>query len=371
VDEKPPEFRLCKFCRDRQGMVGLSVAGDEDDCFICEGLSGHLGAITQKIISRMDKFEFQTFSVGLMLPHGVQEREDTLRSELKTRGGETIKSELASRIGKAVITEMRGRKRKVDRLHPDATVLVDLGKGTAEVTSKPLFLYGRYTKPRGVAQRRLFCEECNGRGCETCQGSGYSKSPSVEGLVSRRLGTLLGSKKFKFTWFGSEDSDSMVFPPGRPMVIESKNPRHRGSPKALRLRSGKGGVSVSGLRVVAKKFEHPAFTFMTRAVIRAERRVAGEDVARLQKDMKNALVQYRNNKGRLVGKKIYFVKANARGKKITAEIKLDGGLPVKRLVSGEAVSPSFSESMRMPLRCERFDIMRVWPKPEKDGWKQA
>lgn len=366
MDEKPTDFRLCKFCRDRQGAggLGLPLAGD-DDCFICEGLSGDLGAITENIVSRMGKFEFRTFSIGLMLPHGVQEREDTLRSELKVRGGETIKSELATRIGKEIVKKMRGRK-KVDRLHPDATVLVDIGNGTAEVTSRPLFLYGRYTKPRGVAQRRLFCEECNGRGCEECKGSGYSSSPSVEGLVSRRLGVLLGSKKFKFTWFGSEDTDSMVFPPGRPIVIESKNPRRRRSPRALRLRTGKGGLSVSGLRVVTKKFEHPAFTFMTRAVIRAERRVAGEDVTRLQKEMKNALVQYRNNKGRLVDKKIYFVKANARGKKITAEIKLDGGLPVKRLVSGEAVSPSFSESMRMPLRCERFDIMRVWPKPGKD-----
>ena len=35
-------------------------------------------------------------------------------------------------------------------------------------------------------------------------------------------------------------------------------------------------------------------------------------------------------------------------------------------ISRPAVSPSFSESMRMPLRCERFDIMRVWPKPGKD-----
>jgi len=41
---------------------------------------------------------------------------------------------------------------------------------------------------------------------------------------------------------------------------------------------------------------------------------------------------------------------------------MDGGLPVKRLVSGEAVSPSLSESIGIPLRCERFDIMRVWPK---------
>jgi tRNA pseudouridine synthase 10 len=368
VDEKPPEFPLCRFCRDRQqgsGEFNLPLAGDERGCFICEGMSGDLGGITGKILSRLKRFEFRTFSIGLMLPHGVQEREDTLRSELKIRGGETIKSELSGRIAQAVVKGMRGGKKKVDRLQPDVTVLVDVGNEAVEVTSKPLFLYGRYTKPRGVAQRTLFCEECNGRGCERCQGTGYSSSPSVEGLVSKRLGASLGSKKFKFTWFGSEDPDSVVFPPGRPMVIESKNPRKRRAPRALRLRSGKGSMSVSGLRVVTKKFEHPTFTFMTRAVIRAEHRVAGEDVMRLQREMRNALVQYRNNKGRLVDKKIYFVKANARGKKIIADIKLDGGLPVKRLVSGEAVSPSFAESMRMPLRCERFDIMRVWPKPSK------
>ncbi len=164
MDEKPAEFRLCRFCRERQGAGGSDLALAGDGCFICDGISSNLGALAERIISKLGAFEFRTFSIGLVLPHGVQEREDTLRSELKIRGGETIKSELAGRLAKAVIKGMRGGK-KVDRLHPDATVLVDVGEGNVEVTSKSLFLYGRYTKPRGVAQRRLFCEECNGRGC--------------------------------------------------------------------------------------------------------------------------------------------------------------------------------------------------------------
>ena len=129
-----------------------------------------------------------------MLPHGVQEREDTLRSELKIRGGETIKSELAGRLAKAVVKGMRGGRKKVDRLDPDVTSLVDIGDGSVVVTSKPLFLYGRYTKPRGVAQRRLFCEGCNGRGCERCQGTRLLRrlpasrgwSPRSSGLCSAR-----------------------------------------------------------------------------------------------------------------------------------------------------------------------------------------
>ena len=368
MDEKLAEFQLCRYCRDRQGAEGkaLPLSGNENRCFICGGISNNLGGITGKVVSGLKKFEFKTFSVGLMLPPGVQEREDTVRSELKIRGGETVKSELSGRLAAAVVKEMRGG-RKVDRLHPDATVLVDIGQKSVAVSSKALFLYGRYTKPRGVAQRMLFCEECDGRGCEKCRGSGYSRVPSVEGAVSRRLGDILGSKKFKFTWFGSEDTDSLVFPPGRPMVIESKNPRRRRAPKALRLKTGKGSMTVSGIHAVTKKFEHPAFTFMTRIVMSGDGRIAVEDLKRLQREMRNALVQYRNNKGRLVDKRIYSVKASARGKKITADVKLDGGLPVKRLVSGEAVSPSFSESMKMQLRCERFDIISVWPKPGKES----
>jgi len=366
VAEKPAEFTLCSYCLKRQGtrVPGLALANEDESCFICEGLSGNLEKTGSKIVSKLRPFEFHTFSVGLVLPQGVQEREDTLRSALKIRGGETFKSELSARLAKAVAKELRGGRR-VDRHHPDATVLVDMEARGVTIASRPLFLYGKYTKPRGVAQRRLFCKHCGGRGCEKCRGSGYSRSPSVEGAVSRRLEAILGSKKFKFTWFGSEDPESVVFPPGRPMVVESKNPRTRRVPKTLRLKSGKGGMTVSGVHPVSSKFEHPRFTFETRAVIKAESRVSADHVKRLERDMKNALVRYRNNKGRLVDKRIYFVRASARGRKVTADIKLDGGLPVKRLVSGDAVSPSFAESMGIPLRCERFDILRVWPEPAK------
>ena len=341
MDEKLLEFRLCGFCRDRQGarQSGLALAGDEDGCFICEGMSGDLGEVTEKIVSRLGRFEFRTFSVGLMLPHGVQEREDTLRSELKIRGGETIKSELAGRLAKAVVKGMRGRK-KVDRLHPDATVLVDMGDGSVAVTSKPLFLYGRYTKPRGVAQRRLFCEECNGRGCEKCQGTG------LLGLSQRRgagLQEARGPARLEEVQVhvvrerglrqrglpaGPPDGDRVEEPPeeapsqgaeaqdGRGRDVGVGHPRRRQEVRAPRVHLHDAGRDKRGT---------PG--------------VSAEDVKRLQREMRNATVQYRNNKGRLVDKKIYFVKASARGKKITAEIKLDGGLPVKRLVSGRGRLP--------------------------------
>ena len=41
------------------------------------------------------------------------------------------------------------------------------------------------------------------------------------------------------------------------------------------------------------------------------------------------------------------------------DAELDGGLPVKRFVSGELVSPSVSEVLKTEVRCSRFDIREV------------
>ena len=348
----------------RQGAQAGFPQAQGEGCYICGGLSEGLEEASARVVPRLSKFEFHTFSIGLVLPQGVQEREDNLRSEFRIRGGQTVKSDFSNRLSSMIA----GRTRKrLDKVQPGVTILVNLGTNTVETASRPAFIRARYTKPRGVAQRRSFCEKCGGRGCEVCGGTGYSTLPSVEGLVSKKLGTLLGATKFKFTWYGSEDAESAVYPPGRPFVVEAKNPLRRSVPSQLRLRTGKGGMLVSGMRVSSARINSPAFTFRTRVSMLAERPIVAAELRKLQKEMRNALIQYRNNKGRLVYKRVYSVRVSARGKKVTAEVRLDGGLPVKRLVSGESVSPSFSESLRAQLRCERFDIMGVWPKPAPLG----
>jgi len=325
-------------------------------CYICGGLSDSLDKVSDKVVPRLGRFEFRTFSIGLVLPQGVQEREDTLRSDLRIRGGTTIKSDLSKRL--SVILTKRMRKR-VDKVLPDVTILANLDTNSVDITSRPVFVHARYTKPRGVAQRRSFCDNCGGRGCESCGRTGFSTLPSVEELVSKKLGTLLGAERFKFTWYGSEDIESVVYAPGRPFVAEVKNPLRRSIPGRIKLRTGKGGIQVSGMKISHVRTGSPAFTFRTRVLMLADRPLVNDDVSKLQREMKNAVVEYRNNKGKLVHKKVYSVKASTRGKKLTADVRLDGGLPVKRLVSGESVSPSFSESLNVRVRCERFDIMDV------------
>jgi len=58
-------------------------------------------------------------------------------------------------------------------------------------------------------------------------------------------------------------------------------------------------------------------------------------------------------------KTVYRASAKAKGRTLMIEAELDGGLPVKRFVSGELVSPSVSEVLKTEVGCRSFDICRV------------
>jgi tRNA pseudouridine synthase 10 len=350
-------FPLCSDCADRQGSEEARFSPVEPaGCFICGGLTASIASVGPRLLRKLAHYDFKTFSVGMILPAGVQEREDEVRSELRIRGRETIKSDLAKRVSGAI---RRHTRRRVDRLHPDLTVLLDLELDEIRLTTRAVFVHGRYTKPRGVAQRRTFCEGCHGKGCETCGGSGFENVPSIEELVGGRIARLLSSQRVKFTWLGSEDAESLVLPPGRPFVAEAKSPRKRSVPSRITVRTGRGLARITRLRVLDSRPENYSFRFRTKAHILSEVPVGGA-VSCLAKEMKNSVVHYRNNKGKTISKRVYSVRAQARGRRMVAEIELDGGLPVKRLVDGDSVSPSFAELLKTPLRCQRFDILKVW-----------
>ncbi len=350
------KFPLCDTCAARQGDRANFDVVQSRDCFICGGLTSRFPRIERSVVGRARRYDFRTFSIGVIIPRGIQEREDQLRSDLKIRGRETIKSQLGRDISEAIARET---KRRVDHHHPEATILVDLEQGSVQVTPRSIFVYGRYTKPPGVSQRRELCGKCGGRGCGECK-SGYSKDVSVEEVLEERLGRVLLSTKAKFTWLGSEDPASRVFPPGRPFIAEVKGARRREVPSSISARTGKGIMNVVGLKVLRGRPKSiPSFTFKTRAFIQPEGRV--ETIpAGLSKALRASSIQFRNSKGKTVYKQVYSASVKRRGAGLVAEIKLDGGLPVKRLVSGGSVSLSLAELLKTPLDCRRFDILRVW-----------
>ena len=306
---------------------------------------------------RARRYQFRTFAVGVTLPEGVQEREDELRSELKLKGKETIKIQAARLVSGQVSDRLRKR---IDRQRPDMTLLVDFGADDVFATARPVFFYGRYTKPAGISQRRSFCEQCRGAGCNKCHNTGFDKRPSVEAALRGKLTDFSGSPKMTFTWLGSEDRESRVYPPGRPFVAEVKNPKRRTFPRKFGARLRGGLVSVSSGRVLpSKPIRLPAFRFVTRITATAASRVSADGLAELKSRFKRAAVRFDRPHNRPTVKTVYRTSAKARGRTLMIEAELDGGLPVKRFVSGELVSPSVSEVLKTEVGCRSFDICRV------------
>ena len=351
-------YRLCQRCADRQAAGPSAfeiVPGPE--CFVCGGLMDRTERMGELAARRARRFDFRTFAVGISVPDGVMEREDEMRSNLKLKGNETMKTQ-AGRLIASEVARMLGKL--IDREHPDATLLADFGAREVFVNSRPVYFYGRYAKPGKLPQRRSFCARCQGAGCDSCKGTGFEQKPSVEGLLRRRLSGFSGSEKMTFTWMGSEDRESVVLPPGRPFVVEIKNPKRRRFPRRFGARLRGGLVSVSRGRVLpSKPTRLPAFRFRTMIRAVAAARVAPEALAELKSRFKDAEVRFERPHNRPTVKKVHRVSAKARGRALLIDAELDGGLPVKRFVSGELVSPSVSEVLKTEVGCRSFDICGV------------
>ena len=357
MPEAVQKYKLCATCLRRQdGRAGDFEVAEDEDCFICRGLMNEVQGMAAKVVKEARRFDFRTFAIGLSMPEGLQEREDEVRSSMKLKGRETVKVQLSNAIGREAARALRKTIRK-DR--PDLTLIVDPAKGQIRAFSKPLFYYGRYTKPRGIAQRRGLCVECKGRGCEKCGNGGFDLSPSVEGLVRKKFSEC-GSNNMVFTWIGSEDRESEVLPPGRPFVVEVKNPLRRELSRRFATAARAGRVVVTGGRVLpSRPVRLPSFRFKTRIVAKTPAAVDAEALGELKRSFRDAIVQFNRPHDRATSKRVSGLRVKARGRTLVIDAELDGGLPVKRFVSGELVSPSVSEVLKTEARCQKFDIRRV------------
>lgn len=356
--EAVQRYRLCQKCLERQdGNRSDFVAVGFDECFICGGLMGRVDELVKTVATEAAAYEARTFGIGLSMPEGVQEREDEIRSTLKLKGRQTIKTELSKMMAAGIERELRKGQ---DKMNPDLMATVDVANTKVAIHSRPLFFYGRYTKPRGIAQRRARCAKCAGRGCDACRMTGFKRSPSVELAVGRRLMAETEAEESRFSWIGSEDEDSRVAAPGRPFVAELKNPKSRKLPRSFLVRAGRHVVKVSDGRMLpSRPITMPRFRFRTLITARSSTKVAATELRGLTKALRNAEVVFNRPNERPVSRRVYRVVAKARGRDITIDAELDGGLPVKRFVSGELVSPSVSEVLKTEVRCRTFDIRGV------------
>lgn len=352
------EFGLCYSCLGRVAARGRRSArslgrrlhtGPAAECYVCRGLMDGLEGLVDHVTERVSGYEYETFSVGATLKVSVLDRDDYIRSRAGAAGAVSIKAALTGEVGE-IISGRTGKR--LDRDDPDITILVDTRLGSCEVRSRHMVVGMRYTKTRrGLPQKRTACGACGGAGCDGCGFSG--DGPSVEGVISAYLLGVVGGTDVRFTWVGGEDRDSLVLGSGRPVYARVRNPTR--SADALPESVSLDDICVYGMSQAAIPERLPPFKSEVRVVVRCG------DMSNLRRVRGLAgLVRVGTDSGRPSTRTVDMVRYRRVGDdsfRMTAEV--EGGVPIKRLVSGEGVEPSVSSLLGTKCECMRFDFLDI------------
>jgi tRNA pseudouridine synthase 10 len=348
----------------------------EKTCFLCEGKFEFLDNLTKNSIEAIAGYEYSTFLIGIELPVKVEEREDEFKAAFNLGYGESIKHEFGRLFGKA-LAERAGKE--VDYLKPDIVVVINPFLGKIRVQVNPLFVAGRYRKlVRDIPQSKWFCSNCRGRGCEKCGGTGKMYPESVEELSAKPLLDATEGEKTSFHASGREDIDARMLGTGRPFVIEVSKPKKRfvdlAKIEAAVNTGAIGKVEVSRLRfttkdVVRRLKKGECAQKEYRLLAEFENELSDESLRMLEEKLSNASIKQQtplrvlHRRADLIRERyIYKVKVKKVSlKRALMEIRCQGGLYVKELVSGDEgrTIPNVSDLLGNRAKTLKLDVLNV------------
>jgi len=354
----------------------VSKKGQLQTCFLCEGKFQQVEGLVQKALAAVGAYEYTTFLVGVEVPVAVEEREDEFKAEFEVNYGESLRHEFGRVFGKA-IAERNGKE--VEYKKPDMVVVINPFTEQIRLQVNPLFVAGRYRKlVRDIPQSKWFCSSCRGRGCEKCGGTGKMYPESVEELVSKSLLAAAEGEKTAFHASGREDIDARMLGTGRPFVLEISKPKKRFLDlKELEAEVNAGAtgkVEVSRLRFANKELvrrlkggESAQKEYLV--TVEFENSVSEEDLHVLEEKLTGASVQQQtplrvlHRRADLTREKyIYKVKVKKVAlNKAELEVRCQGGLYVKELVSGDEgrTTPSVSDLLGNRAKPLKLDVLNV------------
>ncbi len=365
------EYHLCDYCIGRMFASRLRLVSHKNlggkirkiikqknpkSCYLCKNLMPELGVFLNKMLDISKGYEFSTFLIGAILQPSILDRDDVIRSKFKLRGIAGIKSDITREIGKQF---GKKTKTKVDYQNPDIVFTIDFKKDICEVKPKALILQGRYTKEiRGIPQKQESCNRCDGKGCFVCDFHGISEFNSVEGKIAKFLFEKFGAQQAKITWIGGEDESSLVLGNGRPFFVKLINPHKRKIilPKKIVL----DGVSILHMRPVSK-VPTDQIKFKTDVLLEiATEKDLTPDALNVLGGLKDMSVSISENTSWKNQKRIYDVKIKKiESRSFTILVELDGGIPLKRFVTGNNIEPNISLLLENSCKCTTFDFHKI------------
>jgi len=324
-------------------------------CYICRNLFDNLNHFLKMMIDVSSNYSFSTFSVGAMIKPSIIDRDDFIRSKYRLKGIDGIKTDVSRELRKSF---SRKTKKNIDFLDSDVTFTINLKDESCQLRSKSISLSGRYVKTlRGISQKQKSCSNCSGKGCRTCNFHGISEFDSVEGIISKFIFEKFGGTTAKFTWIGGEDKSSLVLGTGRPFFVKIQNPLKR-KLKSTLLKST--FLKITNLKIIRESPKKPLkFNSSIEVKVSTEDKIDSKNLKKLKELQKYPVVVYEKS-GKRSEKKILSVKYKRNSSNtFTLFIKAEGGLPIKRFVNSDDVSPGISQILNISCMCQEFDFLDI------------
>jgi tRNA pseudouridine synthase 10 len=364
------EYSLCVACTGRLFAKKLDLSSHEqlgekiyrllqknepNKCFVCKNFLLKTSNFADKLVEISSEYEFSTFLVGSILKPSIVDNDDEIRSKFHLRGIDSVKTDFTNQIAKIFSSKT---KSQIDYLNPEITLTIDLKSDSCQAKSKPLFLFGKYTKTeRGIPQKEKPCQNCEGKGCRTCNNHGICTFDSVEGKIAKIVFDKFGADQIKITWIGGEDKSSLVLNKGRPFFVKVINPKKRNIRLGKKITKDK--VVIHNLYQI-KQNPKTSFPFKTKIQIRVEteNNITKDKLKPIETLIKNTIAVY--DKSKRNEKLIYSVKHKLlSSNSFSLSMTSDGGLPIKRFVEGNDVFPNLTDLLGTKCICKEFDFHEV------------
>lgn len=334
----------------------ISVRQSSTKCFICKNLLDNLIPYLKLMLDASSKYDFSSMIIGALVKPSIIDRDDYIRSKYKLRGIDSVKTAITKELGKQFTKKI---KKTIDFLNPDLTFTINFKDESCQLRSKPLLLHGRYTKSeRGLPQKQKSCVNCYGKGCRSCNFHGISEYDSVEGKISEFLFNTFGGTTAKFTWVGGEDKSSLVLGSGRPFFVKIQNPFKRNLSLPRKISSD--SIVIHNCKIISDPPKTPIkFNSSIELKISTENEIQSTAMKNLQILLSEPVVVYEKS-GKRSEKRISDLKYKKTSKNsFTLFIKAEGGLPVKRFVDGDDVTPGIRQIINDKCTCITFDFLEI------------
>ncbi len=353
--------------------VGEAPAEPVRPCPGCGDAFARLGVWVDRAVAAADGFEWHRFTCGSRWEPELLATEEHRWLTVGSAWGESVRSAFNREWGKAI-----GARTGFDGgpERPDLVFLGDLPVGRVEVTVMSVYVRGRYRKlDRTVPQTHWPCRRCQGRGCDSCQGTGKTYPTSVEELVGGPLVEASGAEGTRFHGMGREDIDARMLGRGRPFVLELLRPRRRSldlaalAPEIARRADGR--VEVDGLRpaepeeVVRVKEAAPEKSYRVGVVGPVPVAKVNEALllatGRAIAQRTPTRVAHRRS-DRVRARRIVAVRlVDATDEGFTLEMRTEAGTYVKEWVEGDGgrTEPSLAALVGVPLKVGYLDVLDV------------